>query len=233
MIEIKYEDGKFLAKGTFSIGIAGVYENKDFDKGNITIDIELDDVLDALQEEKSFEFEPLRPYLKDKGEDGAAIAKGLEDYYNQKEAEIKKNVKQINDCILYHMFVDLEACGYPFWEIEEAILPGSLDGYDMDNLEKEIYDAQESVCSWRLGTALFYNQPNNGTLEKPDIEGKLRQRYPMFNFDGLYASMEQDCLYLSGRFMSFQFSDGWGSQLLCAAYDEFDENLTSTDWHNH
>ena len=231
MIEIKYEDGKFHAKGTFSIVIAGVYENKDFDEGNITIDIELDDVLDALQEEKSFEFEPLRSYLKDKGEDGAAIAKGLADYYNQKETEIKENVKQINDCILYHMFDDLEACGYPFWEIEEAILPGSLDGYDMDNLETQIYDTQESISSW--GFKAFYKQPNNGTLEKPDIEGRLRQQYPMFNFDGLYASMEQDCLYLTGRFMSFQFSDGWGEQLLCAAYDEFDENLTSTDWHNH
>ena len=231
MIEIKYEDGKFHAKGNFSIGIAGVYENKDFDEGNITIDIELDDVLDALQEEKSFEFEPLRSYLKDKGEDGAAIAKGLADYYNQKETEIKENVKQINDCILYHMFDDLEACGYPFWEIEEAILPGSLDGYDMDNLETQIYDTQESISSW--GFKAFYKQPNNGTLEKPDIEGRLRQQYPMFNFDGLYASMEQDCLYLTGRFMSFQFSDGWGEQLLCAAYDEFDENLTSTDWHNH
>lgn len=187
--------------------------------------------MDALQEEKSFEFEPLRSYLKDKGEDGAAIAKGLADYYNQKETEIKENVKQINDCILYHMFDDLEACGYPFWEIEEAILPGSLDGYDMDNLETQIYDTQESISSW--GFKAFYKQPNNGTLEKPDIEGRLRQQYPMFNFDGLYASMEQDCLYLTGRFMSFQFSDGWGEQLLCAAYDEFDENLTSTDWHNH
>lgn len=77
MIEIKYEDGKFLAKGTFSIGIAGVYENKDFDKGNITIDIELDDVLDALQEEKSFEFEPLRPYLKDKGRTALRLQKDL------------------------------------------------------------------------------------------------------------------------------------------------------------
>lgn len=231
MIEIKYKNGEFLAKGTFSIGIAGIYENKNFGKGNITIDIELDDILDALQEEESFEFKPLRPYLKDKGEEGAAIAKGLEDYYNQKEEEIKKNVKQINDCILYHMFADLEACGYPFWEIEEAILPGSLDGYNMNNLTEEIYNAQQSIGSW--GFEAFYKQPNNGTIEKPDIEGRLRQKYPMFDFDGLYASMEQDCLYLSGRFMSFQFSDGWGEQLLCAAYDEFDENFTSTDWHNH
>ena len=35
MIEVKYENGKFLAKGTFSVGIAGVYENKDFDGEDI------------------------------------------------------------------------------------------------------------------------------------------------------------------------------------------------------
>ncbi len=73
MIEIKYEDGMFLAKGTFSIGIAGVYENKDFGDGNITIDIELEDLLEDLQEEDSYFYEPLRPYLEDKGEEGAAM----------------------------------------------------------------------------------------------------------------------------------------------------------------
>ena len=54
MIEIKYENGMFLAKGTFSIGITGVYENKDFGDGNITIDIELEDLLEDLQEEDSY-----------------------------------------------------------------------------------------------------------------------------------------------------------------------------------
>lgn len=231
MIEIKYEDGMFLAKGTFSIGIAGVYENKDFGDGNITIDIELEDLLEDLQEEDSYFYEPLRPYLEDKGEEGAAVAKGLEDYYNQKELEIQKNAKQLNDYILYRLFENLEACAYPFWEIEEAVLPGSLDGYDMDNLAHEIYDTQKSIGSW--GFEAFDRQPNNGTIEKPDLEGRLREQYPMFHFDALYEAIEQDCLYLSGRFMRFQFSDCWGRKLLDAAYDKLDENLTPLDWHNH
>lgn len=230
MIEIKYEDGTFLAKGTFSIGIAGVYENEDFGEGNITIDIELEDLLEDLQEEDSYFYEPLRPYVEGKGNDAAAVAEGLADYYNQKEKEIQQNVKQLNDYILYRLFDDLEACGYPFWEIEEAVLPGALDGYDMENLTDEIYEGQD-IGSW--GFEAFDGQPNNGTIEKPDVEGQLREKYPMFNFDGLYEAIEQDCLYLSGRFISFQFSDCWGSELLDAAYDELDENLTPQDWHNH
>ncbi len=145
--------------------------------------------------------------------------------------EIQKNAKQLNDYILYRLFENLEACAYPFWEIEEAVLPGSLDGYDMDNLAHEIYDTQKSIGSW--GFEAFHRQPNNGTIEKPDLEGRLREQYPMFHFDALYEAIEQDCLYLSGRFMRFQFSDCWGRKLLDAAYDELDENLTPLDWHNH
>ena len=55
----------------------------------------------------------------------------------------------------------------------------------------------------------------------------------MFNLDGFIKSLEPECLYFNGKFMSFQFSDGWGAQLACAAYDELDENFTFTDWHNH
>lgn len=231
MIQIIYKDGVFLAKGTFSMGIAGVYENKNFEEENIIIDIELEDIIEEMQKENSFEFEPLRPYLKDKGESGTAIAKGLEDYYNQKEIEISKNVKQINDCILYHLFSSLEACCYPFWEIEQAVLPGALDGYDINNLEKEIYHTKERIPTWVFDA--FDRKPNNGTIEKPDLEGWLRKQYPMFHFDGLYKSIEQEGMYLNGRFISFQFSDGWGAKLLDCAYDEFDENFTSCDWHNH
>ena len=230
MIQVIYENGQFLVKGTFSLGIAGVFENKEFGQEQIEIDGELEDILDELKDENSFSYEPLFPYLKDKGEDGAAIAKGLEEYYNQKEKEIEENVKQINDCILYHLFENLEACGYPFWEIEEAIIPGSLANYDMEQLEAQIYDTEESVYDWESD---YYEKPNNGTMQKIDVEGKLRKMYPMFNFDGLYQSIVPEGICLSGRFMEFQFSDGWGAQLLECAYDRFDENFTSCDWHNH
>ncbi len=230
MIEIQYKNGTFLARGTFSMGIAGVYENKEFGQGNITIGDTLEGILRELRREQSSFYEPLRPFLKDRT-DGAAVAGGLEAYYNQKETEIRKNIKQINDCILCHFFDDLEACEYPFWEIEEAVVPGSLDGYDMDNLDREIYQMQESIGRW--GYEAYDRKPNNGTMEKPDIEGRLRRQYPMFNFDGLYQSMIPEGIHFHGRFMEFQFSDGWGGELICAGYDSFDENFASCDWHNH
>lgn len=229
MIEVKYEGGKFLAKGTFSVGIAGVYENKDFDGDDITIDIELDELLADLRKEKPFLYEPLKPYLKDRGEDGAAIAKGLEDYYNHKEQEIRKNIKQINDCILYHIFRDLEMCGFPFWEIEEAIVPGWFD--DDDDEEEEIYPSgEDGIYYW--GEA-FSDQPNNGTVEKPDVEGRLRKQYPMFNFDALYESMIPEGICLNGSSIGFQFSDGWDWCMIECGYLVLDENFAPRDWHNH
>lgn len=226
MIEIICADGEFLAKGTFSLGIAGVFENKDFNDKMIEVHFDLDYILKELREENSFYFQPLFPYLKGKGEDGAAIAEGLTEYYNQKEKEIQENVKQINDCILYHLFENLEDCEYPFWEIEEAIIPGSLEEQDIDS----IYDTEEAMYEWGND---FCGKPNNGTLSKVDVEGKLRKMFPMFDFDGLYQSIIPEGIALNGRFLEFQFSDGWGGDLFCAAYDRFDENFTSCEWHNH
>lgn len=226
MIEFIYKDGRFLAKGTFSLGIAGVFENKEFGDGNIEIRAGLHEIQEELKKEQSFSYQPLFPWLKGKEGDKDPIAKGLAAYYNQKEKEIRENVKQINDCILCYLFDNLEDCGYPFWEIKEAVLPGSLDEVDVD----AIYDNEECAYEWMNE---FYKLPNNGTIEKTDVEGKLRNLYPMFNFDGLYQSIIPEGITFSGRFMEFQFSDGWGADLFCSAYDRFDENLTSCDWHNH
>ena len=226
MIEVICDGGKFYAKGTFSLGIAGVYENKDFNNGNIEIRDTLYSILEEIKREDSFRYQPLFPYLKGKEEDGAAIAQGLADYYNRKEIEAQENIKQINDCILCNLFEDLEACGYPFWEIEEAILPESLDGRDIDS----IYDTEESVYEWAHE---LHKKPNNRTKTKTDVEGKLRKMFPMFNFDGLYQSIISESIVFDGRFIAFQFSDGWGEELFCSAYDRFDENFTSCEWHNH
>lgn len=225
MIEVICVEDAFLVKGSLSFGIAGVFENKDFtEDGAIILDDTPSDLLEALRQGNSL-YQPLLPYLHGKG-DGAAIAQGLADYYNQKEQEIQKHIKQINDCILYHLFENLENCEYPFWEIEQAVLPGSLEGVDLDS----IYDTEESVSDW---WEEFYEKPNNGTLSKTDVEGKLRAMFPMFDFDGLYRSIIPMEIALSGRFIEVTFSDGWGQELLCGAYDRFDENFTSCDWHNH
>ena len=51
MIEITYSDGKFFAKGTFSLGIAGVFENKDSGDSVIKIQDTLQDILEELKKE--------------------------------------------------------------------------------------------------------------------------------------------------------------------------------------
>ena len=229
MIEVKYENGRFLVKGSYFLGLAGTYINEDFNENMLEIRDTYDYIIKELKNENSWDYQPLFSYLKpDMNEDD--IARGLAEYYNQKEIEIKENIKQINDCLLFHLFENLEACGYPFWEIEETILPGSLDDYNMNNLEDEIYDVEESAYQW---SDEFWDKPNNGALKKTDVETKLRKNYPMFNFEGLYQSIIPEGMSFHGRFMEFQFSDGWGGELYECAYDRFDENFTSCDWHNH
>ena len=226
MIEVICVDGVFKAKGSFSLGFAGTYVNEDFDGEMITFDEEM---LDLITDRDEFFVEPLLPFIK--SDDPDEIAKGLTEYYNQKEREVAANVKQINSCILYRLFSDIEACGYPFWEIKEAVLPDYLEKYGKEEYDSVVY-CHTDDCIEALSEH-FDDSPNNGTIEKPDVEALIRKLYPMFNLDGFIKSFEPECLYFNGRFMSFQFSDSWGAQLACAAYDELDENFTFTDWHNH
>ena len=226
MIKVIHKDGVFKAKGSFSFGIAGVYRNEDFDGEEIMYD---EDLLDEIQNRDQFFVEPLLLFIK--SDDPNEIAENLAEYYNQKEREIAANAKQINDCILYRLFADMEACSYPFWEISEAVLPGYLEKHSRDDYYDVVYchddDGIDSMSDY------FEDKPNNGTIEKPDVEAMIRKLYPMFNLDGFIKSFAPECLYFDGRRMSFQFSDSWGAQLACGAYDELDENFTFTDWHNH
>lgn len=225
MVEIIYRDGKFLAKGSFTLGLAGTFVNEDFDGDCIEIEPSLDDILEELDGKKPFFFTSLLPYLNDKPRDGDSIAKGLAEYYNQKEKEAAEHVKEINDNLLFNLFDNLEACGYEFREIEEAV----AEGYDTENLDDDPY-INSKVFEY---SNYFDGRPNNGTREYIDFEAKLREWFPMFNFDGLYENIEPEGITFDGRFLKFQFSDNWGAQLYECAYDEFDENFTSCDWHNH
>lgn len=222
MIEVICVDGVFKAKGSFSLGIAGTFVNEDFDGEAITFD---EDLLDEISEDSDF----LEPFINSDDPDG--IAKGLAEYYNQKEREAAENIKQINGCILYHLFEDMEMIGHPFWEIDEAVLPGYLEKYGKDEYNSVVYCHTDGDISGLY--KYFDGKPNNGTIEKPDVEALVRKLYPMFNLDGFIKSIKPECLHLNGEFISFQFSDGWGARIACAAYDELDENFTSTDWHNN
>lgn len=226
MIEVMYQDGRFLVRGSFSMGLAGVYENKEFGETNLVMDASLEEIRRDL--ESPFYFQPLQPYFGDGSHSGEAVAKGLEAYYREKEREAQRNLKQINDCLWFHLFFQLENCAYPFWNIKEAILPGALEGYEGASLEKEIYALKKRVCD-----EYQEDTPNNGTVLKPDVEGALRKQYPMFHFDGLYQAILPQGLYFHGRFLEFQFSDRWGGELFESAYARFDETFTLCEWSNH
>ncbi|MCM1165628.1 MAG: hypothetical protein NC299_06650 [Lachnospiraceae bacterium] len=225
MVEIICKDDMFLVKGSFTLGLAGTFVNESFEDENISIEPELDDILEELEDEESFAESPLFPFLKDKPLDGDSIAEGLAAYINQKEKEAAEHVAEINDNLLFHLFEDLEGCAYPFWEIEEAV----AEGYDPEELDESIYRSG-NVNAF---SDYFDKRPNNGTVERVDFETKLREWYPMFNFDGLYENIEPEAITFDGEYLEFQFSDKWGAQLFQCAYDRFDENFTSCDWHNH
>lgn len=230
MIEVTYQDDRFLVKGSFALGLAGIFTNQTFDDTMLEISDDYDYICQELAKPKSWDYQPLFPYLKADNPTPQLIAAGLAAYYNQKEREAQQHIKEINDCLLYHLFENLENCAYPFWEIPEAVVPGSLAACDPDELESLIYDQPEYIYHW---ASAFYDQPNNGTVPKPDVEARLRAAYPMFNFDELFQSIIPEGLVFQGRFIEFQFSDAWGAELYECAYDRFDENFASCDWHNH
>ncbi len=226
MIEVICKEDTFFVRGTFSFGIMGTFTNEAFtDAGEIIIHDTLPDILEELENADAFYYQPLFPYLQGKT-DGADIAKGLEAYYNQKEKEAQQHSKQINDCVWFHLFEGLEGCAYPFWEIAQAVLPERLVGVDLER----IYQTEQGISDlWEA----FWEKPNDDTVEKPDVEGKLREMYPMFNFDGLYDAIVPQGMVLHGRFIEVQCSDSWGGDLFCGAYDRFDEHFTSCEWNNH
>ena len=52
---------------------------------NIMINDTLEEIMKELQDEDSFWYKPLFPYLKSETADSGGIARGLTAYYNQKE----------------------------------------------------------------------------------------------------------------------------------------------------
>lgn len=72
------------------MGIAGVFENKDFGDGNIEIDAGPQEILKELQKEDSFRYQPLFPYLRGKGEDGKPLPEDLRIITIRKKEKSKK-----------------------------------------------------------------------------------------------------------------------------------------------
>lgn len=212
MLDIQIQGGEVRISGCFDCGYMGRYEAEN---------IHLYDKPDRLRNWK-IAARRLGPDCSD-----AALSACLTEYFNAFEEKIRKNGKQVNDTFLIRFFEDMEACGCPFWELGGVTRAEFLPPDPDENVYEPHWDemrALELVCD---GT------PNDGSLEKPDVEAVLRKNFPALDWDALLASIEPEYLTLEDGRIAFQCSDGFGAELLCGAYDVLDERLTFTEWHNH
>lgn len=226
MVSIIFQDGAFKVKGTWNFGIAGVFENKEYGDGNIEVGYSFDELCECL--DKHYTYRELSALMEGVARNGEEYAKVLTDFYNRVEQKMIANQKLINNHILINVFMNMNICGNPFWENKDTL----TEEYKNKELtEAEVYTAEANEAINRLDDA-YYDNPNDGSVEKPDAEKILRKKLPMFNFDGLYATIKPEYCVLNVSGVSFQSSDGWDQSIMCAAYDEFDESLVGTDWHN-
>ncbi len=226
MIHIKFEDGKFLVKGTFNLGVVGIFENTDYDGNDIRVSKELDEILEELADDDSYSWGMAFESLKKVPKDGEAIAAFMTEYYNKREQGI--NIQQFNGNFWLKVFDMIMSTYYPLCDIEGAILEAYEGEIDNNKLESIYKAAEEEMRSLESYDGL----PNDGSILKPDIEKKLRELFPFFNFDGLAKTMIREGLNFNGKKISFQCSDGWGYHLLSSAYDALDEKGKFMDWHN-
>lgn len=211
MFKISCKDNNVEIIGTFDFGYIGIYKNQQ---------IEIIDTLDEIRE-----WDIVTDNLTADASDNELID-FLNEYFNAFQQKIQNNIKQINDNFLLKVFLDMEACGNEFWEIDALTIKENLP----QNPEDEVYEP-----NWELMSKLEeeYNRtPNDNSIEKTDVEAVLRERFPMFDFDKLIESIEPECICLGDGEISFQCSDGLGYVVMCSAYDCLDENLTFRDWHN-
>ena len=222
MIDIKIIDEKFKVKGSFDIGYAGLYKNKDYFGKKIEI---IHDVSEVIEN-----WDIIKSRIDNDKISDATLEKCLTDYFNQFEEKVQKNIKQVNDNFLINIFSGLSDIGYPFWEHDEIIIKDAMPKGLEEDFNELIYKPY-----WDEIDALseeFYDVPNDGSKKKPDVESAIRKMFPMFDLDRFIKGVVPDILCLNDGRISFQCNDSLDCSILCAAYDELDEELTFNDWHN-
>lgn len=212
MISIKVEGDSVVITGSFNMGYMGVYSN---DKISI---------YDSVEELRDWDIVTERVGTKDISDE--QLSEILTNYFNDFERRIQNNIKSVNDNFLLNVFSFMEDCGYPFWEIDEITVKGKLP----EDPDTNVYQPNWKKMSEL--TNIYYDTPNDGSVDKPDVEAYLRTAYPMFDMDKFIDSIVPEVIGLTEGYVSFQCSDNFGKKILCCAYDDLNENLTFTDWHN-
>ena len=110
-------------------------------------------------------------------------------------------------------------------------MPEYADKYDEETYEQLYEDDELSDAIYALCDEYEY-APNDGSIEKTDVEVLAKKLFPMFNFDGLMKLIHSDFLVFDSYEMSVQISDGWGNDFYCSACAWFDADLAPGRWQN-
>ena len=213
MINIEMKDGKFVINGTFDLGYMGTYKD---DQISFYSKIEEIKDWDILGERNIGNDEELAVFLTE--------------YYNNFEKKIQKNIKQVNDNFLQKIICWFYDTGAAFWDIDEITIKENIPKEMEEDDDYDIYEAYDEKLT-EIDNE-FYDTPNDGSIEKTDVEAFIRKSFPMLDLDKLIHGIVPEYLGLHDGGVSFQCSDDFGKEVLCCAYDQLDEDLTFTDWHN-
>lgn len=210
MIDIQLEGNKLIIAGEICLGYIGTYKDSQ---------IQFVDTIEEIREWKM-----IADNL-DENCDDPELLDYLDQFYNAYIEKIAKNIKQINDTFLLKVFLDMESCGMEFWEIDKLVVKDKMPA-DPDGIYEPYWDTMSELSS------KYVDAPNDGSVEKEDIEQILRNNYPMFDMDAFIKGIVPDVICLCEDGLSFQCSDAFHQSILCCAYDLLDEDLCFTDWHN-
>lgn len=208
-LEVKLVDKNFEISGTFDFGYIGKYTDS-----QIEINSDIDEVK---------EWDIVKEKLSEKDLTEENIVKVLQDYVNEFQDKILKNKKLVNNNFLVNVFYEMAQCENEFWKIKGLATKRNID-------EDEIYDSLNEFIDDLMGE--YSLKANDGSIEKSDVEAILRKKFKVFNLDFFLKNIKSEGICFNNSYLSFQCSDNFDCKILCGAYDELDEKLVFTDWHN-
>lgn len=203
-IDVKQTDyGDFIFVGSFDLGEPGALDYRK---------VHVDVTADELKERYGTSF------------DGAAAQKYVYELVTSFQAELKKYSRNLKNYFLSNMIREADMSGSGFWDSYRL----NADEYDDDKCT-EIFEAwHEKVFAKHFDGAQDISLRDDPPI---DIESELKAHFPFFDYDRFIGGIVLDDLHISADSIAIQLSDELG-EVFCGAYDEFDRDLTPSDWHN-
>ena len=218
-IVIAYNEDKneyFAQSGAFDLGYLGCYEAK-----KIEVNFDIEDISDEMEKIINAEMKPKE------------IANKLSQFYQERQKNLLENQKEINNDFLQYIFNDVTDCEYPFWEAEDGEIESFIIKRKMLKNPEEVF-SNDVLDKIGQVSEEYYEKPNDGSIEKTDMEQIIAECFPMIKIKSLIDSIEPEYLVFDGINISFQCSsDVCGGMLICSAYAEIKADNSFWDWHNH